>query len=215
MRLDDFKNIDIQTAGNLPAPVKAVLMALLFGMMVAGGYFLIWTPSLEELDTAKNQEASLRSTLTDKRRMALNLNAYKQQMKEIEKTFGTLLKQLPDKSQMDGLLTDINQAGLAQGLVFESFKPADEVISDFYAEKPISIKVIGSYHQLGHFAEEISKLSRIVTLNNVVVVPVPKDPKETKEGQLTMEVVAKTYRYLDAAEIASKKHMQNSSGGQK
>ena len=215
MRLDDFKNIDIQTAGNLPAPVKAVLMALLFGMMVAGGYFLIWTPSLEELDTAKNQEALLRSTLTDKRRMALNLNAYKQQMKEIEKTFGTLLKQLPDKSQMDGLLTDINQAGLAQGLVFESFKPADEVISDFYAEKPISIKVIGSYHQLGHFAEEISKLSRIVTLNNVVIAPVPKDPKETKEGQLAMEVIAKTYRYLDAGEIASKKHMQTLNGGQK
>lgn len=218
MRLDDFKNIDIKTAGNLPAPVKAVLMALLFAMVVAGGYFLILTPSLEALDAAQNQELALRNTLTDKRRMALNLNAYKQQMKEIEKTFGTLLKQLPDKSQMDALLTDINQAGLAQGLVFDSFKPADEVISAFYAEKPISIRVVGTYHQLGHFAEEISKLSRIVTLNNLAITPVPKDPKDTKESkdsQLTMEVVAKTYRYLDSSEIAAKKNAQNLNGGQK
>jgi type IV pilus assembly protein PilO len=186
---------------------------MLFGMIVVGGYLLIWTPSLDELDAAKNKEAELRNTLTDKRRMAFNLNAYKQQMRDIEKTFGTLLKQLPDKSQMDGLLTDINQAGLAQGLVFDYFKPADEKASDFYAEKPISIKVVGTYHQLGHFAEEISKLSRIVTLNDVAVTPLSKDLKDTKEGQLSMEVVAKTYRYLDASEIAAKK--QAAKGGQK
>lgn len=212
MKLDDFKNIDIKTAGNLPMPVKIVLVAIVFCVIVMGGYFLLWTPSLEELDLAKNKEAELRNTLNDKRRMAFNLNAYKQQMRDIEKTFGTLLKQLPDKSQMDGLLTDINQAGLAQGLVFDYFKPLDETVSDFYAEKPISIKVVGTYHQLGRFAEDISKLSRIVTLNDVVVTPVPKDPKENqkenKEGQLAMEVVAKTYRYLDASEIAAKKQAQ-------
>lgn len=212
MKLDDFKNIDIKTAGNLPMAVKMVLAAMVFGMIVVGGYFLLWAPSLEELDGAKTKEAELRNTLADKRRMAFNLNAYKQQMRDIEKTFGTLLKQLPDKSQMDGLLTDINQAGLAQGLAFDYFKPLDETILDFYAEKPIAIKVVGTYHQLGHFAEEISKLSRIVTLNDIVVTPIPKDPKESqkenKEGQLAMEVVAKTYRYLDASEIAAKKQAQ-------
>lgn len=213
MKLDDFKNIDIKTAGNLPMPVKLVLAMMLFGMIVVGGYLLIWTPSLDELEVAKNKETELRNTLTDKRRMAFNLNAYKQQMRDIEKTFGTLLKQLPDKSQMDGLLTDINQAGLAQGLVFDYFKPQDEKLSEFYAEKPIAIKVVGSYHQLGHFAEEISKLSRIVTLNDVAVMPISKDQKETKEGQLSMEVIAKTYRYLDASEIAAKK--QALKGGQK
>ena len=213
MRLEDFKNIDIKTAGNLPMPVKLVLATMLFCMILVGGYLLIWTPSLDELEIAKNKEVELRNTLTDKRRMAFNLNAYKQQMRDIEKTFGALLKQLPDKSQMDGLLTDINQAGLAQGLVFDYFKPQDEKLSEFYAEKPIAIKVVGSYHQLGHFAEDISKLSRIVTLNDIAVMPVSKDQKETKEGQLSMEVVAKTYRYLDAGEIAAKK--QAAKGGQK
>jgi type IV pilus assembly protein PilO len=205
MKLDDFKNIDLKTAGNLPMPVKLVLVVMLFGLIVIGGYFLLWTSSLEELDNAKNKETELRNTLTEKRRMAFNLNAYKQQMRDIEKTFGTLLKQLPDKSQMDGLLTDINQAGLAQGLVFDHFKPQDEKISDFYAEKPITIKVLGNYHQLGRFAEEISKLSRIVTLNDIVINPVAKEIKDNKDGQLTMDVVAKTYRYLDANEIAAKK----------
>ncbi len=210
MKLNDFKNIDIKTAGNLPLSVKLVLVVILFGLILFGGYLLLWTPSLESLDAAKNKETELRNTLTEKRRMAFNLNAYKKQMHDIELTFGALLKQLPDKSQMDGLLTDINQAGLAQGLVFDYFKPADEIISDFYAEKPIAIKVVGTYHQLGHFAEEISKLSRIVTLNDVVINPVPKDNKESKDGQLSMEVIAKTYRYLDANEIAAKKQASKS-----
>lgn len=155
MKLDDFKNIDIKTAGNLPMPVKLVLTLMVFGLIVVGGYILIWTPSLNDLDLAKSKEVELRNILTDKRRMAFNLNAYKQQMHDIEKTFGTLLKQLPDKSQMDGLLTDINQAGLAQGLVFDYFKPQDEKISEFYAEKPIAIKVVGSYHQLGLISLDI------------------------------------------------------------
>jgi type IV pilus assembly protein PilO len=208
MKLNDFKNIDIKTAGNLPMTVKLVLVVMVFSLVLFGGYLLIWAPSLETLDIDKNKEAELRTKLTEKRRLAFNLNAYKQQMRDLDQTFGALLKQLPDKSQMDGLLTDINQAGLAQGLVFDSFKPADEIISDFYAEKPIAIKVVGNYHQLGHFTEEISKLSRIVTLNDLVINPVPKeskDNKESKENLLSMEVVAKTYRYLDANEVAAKK----------
>ena len=131
-------------------------------------------------------------------------------MVEIERTFGALLRQLPDKSQMDALLTDINQVGLERGLEFELFKPGQEKQADFYAELPISIKVTGSYHDMGAFATDVSKLSRIVTLNDLIIVPLPKDVKDkenkdNKESRLTMEATAKTYRYLDASEISSKK----------
>ena len=208
MRLDDFKNIDIKTAGNLPIAVRLVLVLILYSLVVGVGYSVLWTPSLKELEVVKNKEQGLKNTLNDKRQVALNLKDYQQQIRDVEKILVALIKQLPDKSQVDGLLTDINQAGSAQGLVFDYIKPLDEKIADFYAEKPIAIRVVGTYHQFGHFAEEISKLSRIVTLNDVVVTPLSKEQKENKEnkeGQLTMEAVAKTYRYLDANELAAKK----------
>jgi type IV pilus assembly protein PilO len=138
-------------------------------------------------------------------------------MVEIEKTFGALLRQLPDRSQMDGLLTDINQAGLARGLEFELFKPGQESQAEFYAEMPIQIKVTGTYHDLGAFATDISKLSRIVTLEDVTVANKNKDVKpNAADSMLVMEAVAKTYRYLDADEIAAKrraeKEAQNQAG---
>lgn len=209
MKLDDFNNIDFKNAGNLPAPVKAVLLAIIFFLILALGYYFLWSPAIESLDTAKAKEQELRQVFLDKKRQAINFSAYKQQMVEIEKTFGVLLKQLPDKSQMDGLLTDINQAGLGRGLEFELFKPGQETQAEFYAEMPISIKVIGTYHDLGAFATDISKLSRIVTLNDVSVVSskdTSKDAKPaTSDGILVMEAVAKTYRYLDADEVLAKK----------
>ena len=208
MRLDDFKNIDIKTAGNLPIAVRLVLVLILYSLVVGVGYSVLWTPSLKELEVVTSKEQGLKNTLNDKRQVALNLKDYQQQIRDVEKILVALIKQLPDKSQVDGLLTDINQAGSAQGLVFDYIKPLDEKIADFYAEKPIAIRVVGTYHQFGHFAEEISKLSRIVTLNDVVVTPLSKEQKENKEnkeGQLTMEAVAKTYRYLDANELAAKK----------
>jgi type IV pilus assembly protein PilO len=126
-------------------------------------------------------------------------------MVEIEKTFGALLRQLPDKSQIDGLLTDINQAGLSRGLEFELFKPGNETQAEFYAEMPIAIKVLGTYHDLGAFASDISKLSRIVTISDVSVQPKSKDAKTANADTiLVMEAVAKTYRYLDADEISAK-----------
>ena len=128
-----------------------------------------------------------------------------QQMIDIEKTFGALLKQLPDKSQMDGLLTDINQAGLGRGLEFDLFKPGQETVADFYAEMPIQIKIKGNYHDVGAFATDISKLSRIVTLNDLNIAPLNKD---TKDSVLVMEATAKTYRYLDSSEIAAKKAVE-------
>lgn len=201
MKLEDFNNIDFNNTGSLPLPVKAVLLIVAFVLILGAGYWFLWKPALEELDQAKAKETELRQVFLDKKKQAINLDLYKQQMVDIEKTFGTLLKQLPDKSQMDGLLTDINQAGLERGLEFELFKPGQEVQADFYAEMPISIKVVGAYHNLGLFASDVSRLSRIVTLNNLSITSGGKD---VKDNLLVMEAVAKTYRYLDSNEIASK-----------
>lgn len=217
MKLEDFNNIDINNAGNLPAPVKAVLLGMLFFVMVALGYYLLLSPTLETLEQEKAKEEDLRKVYFDKKSQAINLSAYQAQMVEIEKTFGALLKQLPDRSQIDGLLTDINQAGLARGLEFELFKPGQETQAEFYAEMPIAIKVTGTYHDLGAFATDISKLSRIVTLGEVFIVNKDnadknKDVKvksSAGDSNLVMEAVAKTYRYLDAAEIAEKRRLES------
>ncbi len=217
MKLEDFNNIDINNAGNLPAPVKAVLLGVVFFVLLALGYYLVLSPTLETLDTEKAKEEELRKVYFEKKSQAINLEAYQAQMVEIEKTFGALLKQLPDRSQIDGLLTDINQAGLARGLEFELFKPGQETQAEFYAEMPISIKVTGAYHDLGTFATDISKLSRIVTLGEVFVTSKDaanksKDVKakpNSSDSTLVMEAVAKTYRYLDAAEIAEKRKAES------
>lgn len=202
MKLDDFNNIDFKNAGSLPMPVKLVLLGFMFLILVGLGYWFLWSPQIDEFDQAQAKEQELRQVFLSKKGQAVKIEAYKQQMIDIEKTFGALLKQLPDKSQMDGLLTDINQAGLGRGLEFDLFKPGQEAIADFYAEMPIQIKIKGSYHDVGAFATDISRLSRIVTLNDMAIAPLNK---ETKDGPLTLEAVAKTYRYLDSSEIAAKK----------
>jgi type IV pilus assembly protein PilO len=141
---------------------------------------------------------TLRETFLGKKKQAIDLDAYRRQLEDIEKSFGTLLRQLPGKSEMEALLTDINQAGLGRGLLFELFKPAaNENKSEFYAELPINIRVTGSYHDMGAFASAISMLSRIVLLSDINV-----NLLQGKEGALTMDVVAKTYRYLDEEELA-------------
>ena len=208
MNLEDFNRIDLKNMGGLPAPVKAVLLLMMLSILVAAGYWFLWQPALEELDLEKGKETQLREVFLTKKKEAVNLAAYQQQMVDIERTFGALLRQLPNKSQMDGLLTDINQAGLERGLEFELFKPGQEVKADFYAEMPISIKVIGGYFDLGQFAVGISKLSRIVTLNDLKITPIPG--KDGKEGTLSVEAVAKTFRYLDASEVAPKKNEKKS-----
>ena len=202
MKLDDFNNIDFKNAGSLPMPVKLVLLSLLFLILLGFGYWFLWGPAIDEFNQAKAKEVELRQVFLTKKAQAIKVEAYKQQMIDIEKTFGALLKQLPDKSQMDGLLTDINQAGLGRGLEFELFKPGQESVADFYAEMPIQIKIKGNYHDIGAFATDISKLSRIVTLNDMSIAPMNKDSKDT---MLTMDAVAKTYRYLDSSEVATKK----------
>jgi len=205
MNLEDFNRIDLKNLGGLPFPVKAVLLGALLALLVGAGYWFLWQPALDELSQAKAKEVQLRDVFLSKKREAVNLPAYKQQMVDIERTFGALLRQLPNKSQMDGLLTDINQAGLERGLEFELFKPGQEKAAEFYAEMPISIKVTGNYYDLGAFAVGISKLSRIVTLNDLKILPSGGGGKDVKEGQLSVEAVAKTFRYLDASEVAPKK----------
>ena len=206
MKLEDFNNIDFKNAGSLPMPVKSVLLGFLFLVLVGLGYWFLWSPQIDEFDQAETKEQELREVFKTKKGQAVKIEAYKQQMIDIEKTFGALLKQLPDKSQMDGLLTDINQAGLGRGLEFELFKPGQETIADFYAEMPIQIRIKGSYHDVGAFATDISKLSRIVTLNDMSIAPLNKD---SKDGLLVLDAVAKTYRYLDSSEIAAKKATEN------
>jgi type IV pilus assembly protein PilO len=198
MKLEDFNNIDLKNAGSLPLPVKAVLLGVLALLIIVAGYWFLWSPALDELGQSKAKEEELRQVFLTKKSQAVKIEAYREQMVEIEKTFGALLKQLPDRSEMDGLLSDVNQAGLGRGLEFDLFKPGQEIIADFYAEMPIQIKVQGNYHDLGAFATDVSKLPRIVTLNNLTIQPGGKD------GRLVMDAVAKTYRYLDSSELAAK-----------
>lgn len=205
MQLSDFSNIDLKNAGNLPMPMKVVLLSMLAAVLLVLGYMFLLNPNLKELNTEKQKEQGLRDEFLAKNMQAIKIKAYEQQVLEIQRTFGVLLKQLPDRSEMDGLLTDINQAGLSQGLSFEAFVPQPEVFAEFYAEKPINIKVLGRYHDLGAFVTEVAKLSRIVTLHNLQIQPMAKDDRHPHKEVLVMEAVAKTYRYLDADEVAARK----------
>ena len=163
------------------------------------GYFGLWQGQLQELEAGRSEEQRLKQDYVKKKAQAVNLDLHKQQLREIDTQFGALLKQLPNKSQMDALLVDINQAGLGRGLQFELFKPAGrETVREFYAELPINLKVVGVYHDMGAFASDVGQLSRIVTLNNVTMTA-------AKDGNLVMEVTARTFRYLDEEEIAAQR----------
>ena len=196
---DDFRATNWRDPGTWTTIPKAVaLIALLIALPVAG-YFLLWQGQLQDLEQGKNDETRYKEDYVNKKRQAINLDLYKQQLREIDTQFGALLKQLPNKSQMDALLVDINQAGLGRGLQFELFKPAPrEVVRDFYAELPITVKVVGVYHDMGAFASDVGQLSRIVTLNDVAI-------DAGKDGNLTMDVTARTFRYLDEEEVAAQR----------
>ena len=199
MTLDDLRRLDPKRIGSWPALPKLGVLLLALIAVIFGSYFLDWQGQLEAIDGAKKKEITLRDTFLDKKKQAIDLDAYRKQLDDIEKAFGTLLKQLPSKSEMEALLTDINQAGLGRGLQFELFKPAaSETVSEFYAELPINIRITGSYHDMGAFASDISKLSRIVLLNDVALSP-------AKDGALAMDAVAKTYRYLDEDEVSKQR----------
>ena len=198
MTLDDIRRLNIRDAGNWPLLPKIMILGVLFFLILVAGAFFDWRDQFEALDKAQDEEIKLREAYASKKAKAVNLDLYVQQLKEIEQSFGALLKQLPNKSEMDALLTDINQAGLGRGLQFELFRPAtQERMADFYAELPISVRITGNYHDMGAFASDVAQLPRIVTLNDVGIV--------NDKGTLTMEATAKTFRYLDEEEVAKQR----------
>ena len=197
--LQEMQALDPKQPGNWPWPFKAAAFILIFVALQVAGYFIFWQGQMEAIEKGRADVAKQKEVFLEKKRLAVNLDAYKQQRAEIEQSFGALLKQLPNKSEMDALLIDINQAGLGRGLAFELFKPAErENLTEFYAELPVNIKVTGNYHDLGAFASDVAKMPRIVLLTDLKLEP-PKD------GVLSMEAVAKTYRYLDEEEVAKQR----------
>ena len=197
--LEQFKGLNPKDPGAWPPLPKALLLLVLLIGILVGAYFLDWSDQLEQLEAGRAQETKLKAEYKDKKQQSINLDLYRQQLREIDSSFGALLKQLPNRSQMDALLVDINQAGLGRGLQFELFKPAgQESARDFYAELPIQLKVIGNYHDIGAFASDIGGLSRIVTLNDIAL-------SGGKDGSLVLDATAKTFRYLDEDEVASQR----------
>jgi len=197
--LDQFKNLNTRDPGAWPALPKLGLLLLLLAAILVGAYFLDWQGQLDELEAGKALEVKLKDEYRSKKTQAVNLDLLRAQLRDIETSFGALLKQLPNRSQMEALLVDINQAGLGRGLQFELFRPAPaETVKDFYAELPITIKVTGNYHDMGAFASDIGQLPRIVTLNDIAL-------NVGKDGNLTMDTTAKTFRYLDEEEVAAQR----------
>jgi len=198
MTLDDIRRLNLRDAGSWPLLPKVVMLLLIFLVIVALGAYFDWKDQFDELDKAQQQEVTLKEQYTIKKAKAINFDLYRQQLAEVEQSFGALLKQLPNRAEMDALLTDINQAGLGRGLQFDLFRhAAQERIADFYAELPISIRITGNYHDMGAFASDIAQLPRIVTLNDVAIA--------NNAGVLSMDAVARTYRYLDEEEIAAQR----------
>jgi type IV pilus assembly protein PilO len=197
--VEEFKRTNWKDAGTWhAAPKFVVLLAILIGIPTMV-YFVDTKIQLEELETGRQSEEKLKGQYLAKKKTAVNLDLHRQQLREIDTQFGALLRQLPNRSQMDALLVDINQAGLGRGLQFDLFKPSPgEITRDFYAERPITIKVVGTYHDMGAFAGDVGQLSRIVTLNDVSI-------QAGKDGILTMDATARTFRYLDDEELASQR----------
>ncbi len=200
MTWDEIKRLNPRDIGIWPLPAKFGAVALLVLVLLGLATWFGWMPQYEELQAKEKQEIVLRQEYSLKKAQAINLDLYVQQLKEVEQQFGSLLRQLPSKSEMDALLSDINQAGLGRGLQFELFKPSVERQQDFYAELPVDLRVTGNYHDIGAFTSDVSQLSRIVTLNDIAIIN--KDPKD---GVLTMEAVAKTFRYLDDEEVSKQR----------
>jgi type IV pilus assembly protein PilO len=201
--LDELRALDPRDPGRWPLAVRAGAVGLCF-LAVAIGliYVFVWQDRMPELQQREDAEQQLRNEFRSKHSKAINLAIYKQQLSDIEKSFGALLRQLPSKTEVPNLLVDISQTGLAAALEEKLFQPGQEVKKDFYAELPIHIQLTGSYHEFGAFVSGIAALPRIVTLHDIQITPIAKD-KSTVFDQLQLDLTAKTYRYLDDDEIAA------------
>ena len=197
--LEDMNELDVndlKRIGTAPTAVKVILIIILCILVAVAGYFLVITPKMEELEKSEKKESSLRSTFNEKAQKAANLDAYKQQLDEMRQSFGALLRQLPNKTEIETLLTDISQTGISSGLEIDLFKPEGLVPKDFYAEYPIKLKVTGRYHEFAQFVSGVAALPRIVTLKDIEILPAAKD----SGVKLSMELTAVTYQYLDEDE---------------
>ncbi len=193
---DDFRGLDPNDPGVWPLAPRVVFLVFILVATVAGAWWFFWQDQMDTLTQREAEEVTLRADWVSKKRQSVNLDVHLQQLAEIDRQFGALLRQLPNRAEMDSLLADINQAGLGRGLQFELFKPGGDVIKEFYAEMPIAIRLVGQYHDLGAFAGDVAKMPRIVTLNNLAIErPKPGEP-------LKMDATAVTYRYLDEEELA-------------
>ncbi|MEW6678154.1 MAG: type 4a pilus biogenesis protein PilO [Pseudomonadota bacterium] len=204
MNWSDINNLDLKDIAGAPAPVKVVLSILMFVGIVALGWYLVWADAMKNLEAAQQEELTLKDTYTSKKTQAYHYETYKSRLGEIERSLGSMLRQLPNRSEMDALLTDINQVGVGRGLDFQLFRPGTEVPADFYATLPVSIKVTGTYHEIGSFVSDVAGLPRIVTLHDVSLVP-------EKSGRLVMDARVQTYRYLDDEEMAAAKKAKKKS----
>jgi len=208
---DDFRNLN-QDVGAWPAAPRIAVLVGVLCFILLGGWWFLWKDQLEELGQRQQEELKLKDEFIAKKGQAVNLDLYTQQLNEIDRSFGALLKQLPSKAEVESLLVEINQSGMGRGLQFELFKPNAEIVKDFYAELPISVRLTGVYHDFGAFAGDIAALSRIVALSNVSIGV----NKQAKDDSLVMDTVARTFRYLDEEEIAAnKKAAQAAKGGKK
>lgn len=199
MTLDDLKNIDFNNVPSWPLPVKLGGIIVICVALLSAGYWLLIADELAEFEQVQLKEAGLRDTYLNKKGLAINLPAYKLQMDEMHQAFGTLLRQLPNKTEVPNLLVDITQAGLGRGLSFVLFKPEKEKPKEFYAELPINIKVTGGYHELGQFVSDLAALPRIVTIGDINI------GVDAKTRVLTMSAVSRTFRYLEPEEIEALK----------
>ena len=192
--IDDLRALDTNDPGRWPLPFRVVAVAIAFVAVVASGiYFFVWSSDKPVLDRAKQQETELRAAFEDRQRKAANFDAFRAQLAEIERDFGAMLRQLPGKTEVPSLLVDISQTALGSGLEEKLWQPTGEIQKDFYAELPIKLRYTGNYHELGRFVSGIAALPRIVTLHDIDIKPADKD----STSNLTLDVTAKTYRYLD------------------
>ena len=205
--LRDFRGLDPNDPGQWPLLPRVAALVGVFLLIVVGGWWFDWSDQLTQLDTKQKEELTLKDDWVAKKRQAVNLPEYKRQLSEIDRQFGALLKQLPNRSEIESLLADINQAGLGRGLQFELFKPGSEAMKHFYAELPIAVRVTGGYHDLGEFVGDVAQMPRIVTLNDIAI-------EAQKDGGLKFDATAVTYRYLDDDEVAKlRKEKAKEKGG--
>jgi type IV pilus assembly protein PilO len=200
VNIEDLNELDVRNIGVWPTPVKIILVAVACVLVATAGYYLDIKGQVKRLTVEEHKEKQLREDFNVKQAKAANLKAYTKQLEEMKQSFGAMLRQLPDKTEVADLLVDVSQTGLASGLEFELFKPLAEVPREFYAELPIQIKVTGQYHEFGNFISGLAALPRIVTIHNIKITHRSKGSKKDAGTKLVLEATAKTYRYLDEEE---------------